>query len=82
MSGTGTVYSFSVVRRAVNPDLESEIPYVVAMVELDEGVRMLTNLVGCDPETVRCGQKVGVRFEATADPEFWVPVFVPAKTDG
>ena len=82
VSGNGTVASYSVVHRAVNPDLESEIPYVMAMVDLDEGVRLLTNLVDCDPETVHCGQKVSVRFEPTSDPEFWVPVFAPSGKGG
>lgn len=79
VSGRGEIVSFSVVHRAVNPDLADEVPYTVAIVELDEGVRLLTNIVCDDPDRLRCGRRVEVRFEATADPEMWVPVFSPVR---
>lgn len=76
--GTGTVAAYSTVVRAVNPELGDDAPYVIAFVELDEGVRLLTNIVGAKPEEVRCGLRVRCRFEASMDPELWVPVFTPA----
>jgi len=78
-AGTGRVHSFSVVHRAVNPEMADAVPYVVAFVALDEGPRLMTNLVDCDPAAVRCGQRVTARFEASADPDLWVPVFVPIE---
>lgn len=69
-AGTGTIYSYSVMRRA-------EAPYVIAYVTLDEGVTMMTNIVGCDPDAVRIGQRVRVRF-VPSDGGPPVPMFAPA----
>ena len=69
--GTGTVYTYSILRRGV------PVPYCIAYVTLDEGVSMLTNLVDCDYDSVRIGQKVKVVFKATeGGPP--VPMFTPA----
>lgn len=57
-AGTGTIYSYSVMRRA-------EVPYVIAYVTLDEGPTMMTNLVDCDVDALRIGQKVKVVFTPT-----------------
>jgi uncharacterized OB-fold protein len=56
-------------------------PYVVAIVELAEqsGLRMLTNVVGCDPERVEAGMAVAVEFEPLAD-DIWLPVFRPTSS--
>jgi uncharacterized OB-fold protein len=64
-SGRGTVYSFTVVRRAFVPSLASRVPYVVAIVALDDvpGIRLVTNLVDVDPATVRIGIPVEVVWE-------------------
>jgi uncharacterized OB-fold protein len=59
--GTGTVYTYSVVRRPQAPVFEA--PYVVAEVELDEGPRLLANVVGIDPDAVSIGLRVRVGFE-------------------
>ena len=65
-SGHGTVYSFTVVYRS--PGIfQSAVPYVVAYVELDEGPRVLTNIIDCDPEQVRIGQSVEVVFFDTGE---------------
>jgi uncharacterized OB-fold protein len=69
--GTGTVYTFSILRRGV------PVPYCIAYVTLDEGVSMLTNIVDCDYDTVRIGQKVKVVFKPT-DGGAPVPMFTPA----
>lgn len=77
-AGTGTIVTFSIVRRPVQPEWQTEAPYVVALVALDEGPRLLTNIVDCDPETVAIGQRVTARFVETTDPELGLVVFRPA----
>ena len=80
MSGRGEVYSFTVIRqiagRAASKAFEPEVPYVVAWVDLDEGPRMITNIVGCSVDDVKLGMKVAVYFEQ-ASPEIWLPKFKP-----
>ncbi len=71
--GTGTIYTCSVLRRGV------PVPYCIAYVTLDEGVSMMTNIVDCDLDAVRIGQKVKVVFKPTeGGPP--VPMFAPAVT--
>ena len=53
--------------RAANPLMADRAPYVVALVELEEGPRMMTNIVGCDPSEVRVGQAVRVTWEELSD---------------
>lgn len=65
-TGRGTVYSFSVLRQA-GGDYGEATPYVLAYVELEEGPRMLTNVVDCDPETVEVGMPVEVTFDAAGE---------------
>jgi len=62
-SGTGRIYSFVVYHRVYHPGFEDAVPYVVAIVELDEGPRLLTNIVGVAPEDVRCDARVRVNFQ-------------------
>ena len=69
--GTGTIYSYSVTRRA------GPIPYCIAYVTLDEGVTMMTNIVDCDLDTVRIGQKVKLTFKKT-EGGYAIPMFTPA----
>ena len=68
-SGRGTIYSFSVMRRA-------PVPYTLAYVTLEEGVTMMTNIVDCDLDTIRVGQAVQVVFKPT-DGGPPVPMFKP-----
>lgn len=79
-TGRGTIYSFTVVRRAANPAFADRVPYVLALVELDEGVRLTTNVVGCDPGEVRAGQRVRATFE-DVDAEHTVVLFTPDDGD-
>jgi hypothetical protein len=68
-SGRGTVYSYSVFRRA-------PVPYAIAYVTLDEGVTMMTNIVDCDLDAIRVGQAVRVVFKPSeGGPP--VPMFTP-----
>lgn len=72
-SGTGTVYSFTVARRAAGPAFKDEVPYAIALIELDEGPRMMSRMGG-DPARVRIGAKAEVYFEAIS-PDCTLPFF-------
>ena len=76
-SGRGTVYTFTVTHQNQSPGFRDALPYVLAYVELEEGVRLLTNIVECAPEAVRIGMPVAVVFE-DATPEVTLPKFKPA----
>ncbi len=77
VSGRGTVYSFTVARQAFDPAFADDLPYVVALVELEEepDLRVLTNIVGVDPKEVRVGMAVEVTFEPRDGAV--IPVFQP-----
>jgi uncharacterized protein len=77
-SGRGTVFSAVVEHRpeAAGAAFSGGLPYCVALVDLDEGVRMLTNVVGCPPEDVRCGLAVSVTWEPLSDGR-QLPLFEP-----
>lgn len=76
--GTGELYSFSIQRETRGwPD--EALPLVLAYVELDEGPRMMSNVVECDPEDLSIGDRVEVRFLPTEDPDVAVPVFTPVE---
>jgi uncharacterized OB-fold protein len=80
LPGTGTIYSFTVVRHALAPQLAIAVPYVSGVIELDgtqgAGTRMICNIVDCDPETVRIGDPVRVVFEKVSD-TYAMPRFTP-----
>ena len=62
-AGTGSVYTFSVVRQSYHPFFRNMVPYVVAWIDMDEGPRILSNVTGVAPEDVSVGQKVQVEWE-------------------
>jgi uncharacterized OB-fold protein len=72
-SGKGTIYSYTVVHRAPSSFADS-VPYVVALIDLTEGVRMMTNVVGVPPSDVRIGAAVEVIFDDVT-PEITLPKF-------
>ncbi len=76
-TGQGHVYSFTVVRRVRGGPWAGAGPYVIAYVELDEGPRVMTNVVGCDPDDVRVGMPVEVVFERSDDGTHALPRFHP-----
>ena len=78
VSGTGTVHTYTVVRHATHAALAGRIPYVIAIVELTEGPRIVTGITGCDPGDVRAGMEVRVRFAAVTD-DVTLPYFEPAE---
>ncbi len=61
-SGRGTVYTFAVVRQALARAWEDKVPYVVAVIELEEGPRFLTELIDVDPDAVSITMPVEVTF--------------------
>jgi uncharacterized OB-fold protein len=77
-SGKGTIYTFSVVRKAEHPYFRSLVPYAVAWIDLDEGPRILSNVVGVkDPASeLTVGQRVTVAWEEHE--ELSLPLFKPA----
>lgn len=79
-SGRGRVYSFSVVHQAPFPAYQADVPYVLAVIELEEGPRMMANVLHCDPQEVRVGLAVEVTFEARG--EMKIPQFQPVSSQG
>ena len=71
------MYSLTTVYRPQRP--EFEVPYTVAIVELEEGVHMLTNLVDCAIEDCRIGMPVQVTFQKMSD-DITLPMFRPQET--
>jgi uncharacterized protein len=78
-SGKGKVYTFTVMLDMVEPKFWGDIPYVLAMVDLDEGIRMMTRIVNCDPESVYIDMPVAVVFEDISD-LCALPLFQPDAT--
>jgi uncharacterized OB-fold protein len=76
-TGRGTVYSYTVARRPTAPQWANDAPYVIAIVELEEGVHLTTNIVGCEPGAVRVGMPVVVAFDDVT-PEVTLVKFRPA----
>jgi uncharacterized OB-fold protein len=75
-SGRGTVYTYTVTYQNQANGFRDELPYVLAYVELDEGVRMLSNIIGCAPEDVKIGMPVEVSFDDVTA-EVTLPKFKP-----
>jgi uncharacterized protein len=74
--GTGVVSAVTVEHRPQNPRMAARAPYAVALVDLDEGARLLTNVVNCPPENVAIGQRVRVTWEELSDGRH-LPLFEP-----
>jgi uncharacterized OB-fold protein len=77
VSGRGSVYSFTVIRQNPSRSFRHLLPFVVALVDLDEGPRLMTNIVGCPIEEVRIAMPVRVCFEPVSD-QAALPMFEPA----
>ncbi len=76
--GHGSLYSYTIVWRPVTPDFTT--PYAPAVVELDEGYSMMTNLVGLDTDEIRIDMRVAVQFEALAG-GLTLPYFRPVGAE-
>jgi uncharacterized OB-fold protein len=79
MSGRGTVYTFTATYQNQSPGFRDELPYVLAYVTLDEGVQMLTNIVGCPADQVKIGMPVEVTFEDVNE-QIAIPRFKPVAS--
>lgn len=78
VSGKGQVASFTVVRRGISSAYEA--PYVVALVDLEEGPRMMSQIRTDEPDDIAIGAQVEVSFEAWSE-ELSVPIFLPAEEE-
>jgi len=65
--GTGSIHSFTIVRRASDPAFAPLVPYTVALIDLDEGPRMMANILGPDALAVKIADRVQVTFEDRGD---------------
>lgn len=77
MSGVGKVYSFSVIYQSPLASYQQDVPYVLAIIELAEGPRMMANILHCDVNTVHIEMAVEVTFQARGDMK--IPQFQPCK---
>ena len=75
--GQGKVLTFTIVRRPVSEAYAADVPYVVALIRLDEGPTMMSNIIQCDPETLQIGDPVQVLFENWSE-DVSIPQFRPA----
>ena len=82
VSGRGTLHSYTVAHRAPHPVFAGQLPLVVAIVALEEGPRLVSNIVDCDPAALSVGQAVEVRFEPVDDADLALPVFTPTGGSG
>ena len=78
VSGRGTVFSYAVMHQLYHPGFAAEVPYAVVVVELEEGVRILSNLVDCPASEVTVGLPVEAVFEEVS-PEITLPKFRPSR---
>ena len=75
-SGKGEIYTYTVVRVPLSLEWEPYVPYVLATIKLDEGVRMVATVVDCKPEDVKIGMQVKVVFNDATE-RFTIPEFKP-----
>jgi uncharacterized OB-fold protein len=75
-TGKGKIYTYAVYHQAYHPGFESEVPYVTAVIELEEGPHFLSNVIGCEPHEVECDMPVEVVWEDITE-EFSLPKFRP-----
>jgi uncharacterized OB-fold protein len=80
LSGKGKVFSYVIVRRSNHPAFANDVPYVVAIIETDEGIRYYSNVIDCKPEDVSINMPVEVVFEDVTE-EITLPKFKPAAKE-
>lgn len=79
VSGRGEVYSFNVMHQVYHPGFAAEVPYAVVVVKLEEGPKLVSNLVGVKPHEIKCGMPVDVVFEKLND-QVTLPKFRPRNS--
>lgn len=77
-NGKGVVHTFTVVRNSSDPFFKLRVPYVVAMVLLDEGPMVMSSIADCEVDAVKIGMRVSVVFEPATD-EIAIPIFTPER---
>jgi uncharacterized OB-fold protein len=77
LSGKGRVYSFIIYHQAYHPSYKDDLPYAVAIIQLDEGPRMESNIIDCKMEDIKIDMPVEVTFDDVTD-EVTLPKFKPA----
>ena len=78
-AGTGVVHTFTIIRQNHARPFQDQLPYVVAMVELPEGVRMMSGITHCPPDDVHIGMPVTVWFALSgSDDDLRLPFWRPA----
>jgi uncharacterized OB-fold protein len=77
-SGRGSLYTFTIMHQVMNPAFASAVPYNVSQIDLAEGVRMTSNIIGIGNEALCIGMQLEVVFEA-ADGDVRIPKFRPAR---
>ncbi|MGR6836928.1 Zn-ribbon domain-containing OB-fold protein [Syntrophomonas erecta] len=75
--GKGKVYSYTIVRKSALEEFVNQVPYVYAIIELEEGVRLISNLVNCSLDEIKIGMPVKITWRD--ETEELVPVFQPDK---
>lgn len=78
-SGRGSLYTFTIMHQIMNPGFASAVPFNVAQIDLDEGVRMVSNVVGTGNEDLRIGMRLEAVFEDVGD-GVRIPKFRPAAS--
>lgn len=76
LSGKGTVYSFTVVRQVIDnsPAFQNELPFLICLVELEEGPRIYSNVTNVDADKLAIGDQVSLYFD-DVNPDFSLPKF-------
>ena len=75
-TGRGKVWTYTITYQNRTPGFAEDVPYVLALVELEEGVKMFTNIIECDPKEVKIGMDVEVTF-VRANNFITIPYFKP-----
>jgi hypothetical protein len=73
-SGSGTVVSWTIVRHPVSEAYAEDVPYVIALIKLQEGPTMMSQIIDCEPESVHSGMQVSVCFQDWTD-DVAMPMF-------
>jgi uncharacterized OB-fold protein len=79
VSGRGTLFSYVIYHRPYHPGFKGELPYNVSIVELEEGPRMVTNIVGIANDELRIGMPVEVIFDDVTE-DVTLPKFQPSRS--
>ncbi|MBA2882986.1 hypothetical protein HNR65_003342 [Desulfosalsimonas propionicica] len=79
-NGKGKIYTFTVTYDAAPPEFATDVPYALALIDVDEGFRMMSNIVECDFDKLRCEMPVEVVFDQIT-PDIALPKFRPSEPD-